>query len=121
MFSSFYRRNILWNLTITILARYFAEEKPFICKGEKNIINKELKEGLKKGELPSPEMLARYKEIYPEAPEIILREYEERGKHARTCETLKIEGKIAHKRHNQYMAFILCVLIVLAVSFYFLA
>lgn len=46
------------------------------------------------GPIPPPAMLEQYKLIYTQAPEIILREFEENSKHIRQREILEIQGNI---------------------------
>lgn len=62
-------------------------------------------------------MMEQYKKIYPQAPEIILREFEENSKHIRNREMAELKGNIKRDERGQWMAFIIC-LAVLGVIIY---
>ena len=60
------------------------------------------------GPLPPPAMLDHYKRIYEQAPEIILKEFQENSRHIRERETEALRGAMKRDRQGQWMAFIIC-------------
>lgn len=69
------------------------------------------------GPIPPPAMLEQYKRIYTQAPEIILREFEENSKHIRQREILEIQGNIDRDKRGQWMAFVICIAVLLIVLY----
>ena len=69
------------------------------------------------GPIPPPEMMEKYKNIYADAPKIILQEFKENSEHIRQKELLEVQGTINRDRRGQWMAFVICMAI-LGVVFY---
>ena len=69
------------------------------------------------GPIPPPEMMEKYKNIYADAPKIILQEFKEKSEHIRQKELLEVQGTINRDRRGQWMAFVICMAI-LGVVFY---
>ena len=57
--------------------------------------------------IPSPEEIAKYKEIMPDLPERIIKQFEEDSKHIRELQKRKQEADIVFDKRSQYMAFII--------------
>ena len=62
-------------------------------------------------------MMEKYKNIYADAPKIILQEFKENSEHIRQKELLEVQGTINRDRRGQRMAFVICMAI-LGVVFY---
>lgn len=63
------------------------------------------------GPIPPPEMMEKYKNIYADAPKIILQEFKENSEHIRQKELLEVQGTINRDRRGQWMAFVICMAI----------
>ena len=57
--------------------------------------------------IPSPEEIAKYKEVMPDLPERIVKQFEEDSIHIRELQKMKQESDIAFDKRSQYMAFII--------------
>ena len=64
------------------------------------------------GPLPPPEVLKKYNEAHPNATAIILRSFEEEGKHRRKMQSAIVEQGIVRARRGQLFAFILAMTVV---------
>ena len=62
-----------------------------------------------RGPLPPPAMLEKYKRIYAQAPEIILKEFQENSRHIREREMEALRGTIERDKQGQWMAFCVCI------------
>jgi hypothetical protein len=66
------------------------------------------------GPFPHPEHLERYAKLYPRAPEIIFKTFEEQSEHRRNVETIFVEGTEHRANRGQWLAFCIVVLVILA-------
>ena len=57
--------------------------------------------------IPSPEEIAKYKEVMSDLPERIVKQFEEDSVHIRELQKRKQEADIAFDKRSQYMAFVI--------------
>ncbi len=69
------------------------------------------------GPLPSPEILANYNQILPEAAERIFLMAEQQAKHRQSVERSLIEGNISSEKRGQWFAFLLVFICILVGGF----
>ena len=55
--------------------------------------------------IPTPEQLLRYKEVMPDLPERIVRQFEEDSANIRDIQQKSVSGDISFDRRSQWMAF----------------
>lgn len=72
------------------------------------------------GPIPTAEEFARYGEVIPDAPERILKVFEEDSKHVRELQSAALSGEISLDRRGQWMAFstLLGILIIVVYALY---
>lgn len=66
------------------------------------------------GPLPPPEVLQQYKDIYPNAPELIFKNFSQQAEHRQSLEKVGLNGAISRDKRSQWMAYSLCIFVVLA-------
>lgn len=64
------------------------------------------------GPLPPPGVLKQYKEIYPEAPEIIITAFENQVAHRIQSENRVISANIRHQSIGQWFGFIVALIVI---------
>lgn len=59
------------------------------------------------GPIPPPEIFKQYGEIVPDAPERILKVFEEDSQHTRTMQSAGLKAEVDRDRRAQWMAFVI--------------